>query len=122
MRTPQTRTPLTRRVYGETIRDVSALEDMLKASDAEFREPARTLAGTSCFIVYARKDQESKTSYLAGSSPVQKFQPALKPAASPVVVERIEDGFLFKNAQATLDEWKIEPYLDHWTESMRKAC
>ena len=31
---------------------------------------------------------------------MNKFQPAIKPAVSPVIVERLEDGFLFKNVQA----------------------
>jgi hypothetical protein len=69
-----------------------------------------------------RSSQEpSKTSMMVPSSPIQKYQPALKPAISPAVVEQIEDGFMYKSPQITLSEWGIAPYVDLWSESMRKV-
>ncbi|KAJ3297935.1 hypothetical protein HK104_011335 [Borealophlyctis nickersoniae] len=54
------------------------------------------------------------------SPPVSKFQPAIKPLVTAVVKERIEDGLVIKDAQQTLEEWKIEQYIDAWVENMRQ--
>lgn len=64
------------------------------------------------------KSQELKKVVLTDN--LQKFQPAAQ-YQIPVKVERIEDGFLFKNTSATMEEFhSIAPLLDDWCEGIRK--
>ncbi|KAI8927752.1 cytochrome B561, N terminal-domain-containing protein [Entophlyctis helioformis] len=70
----------------------------------------------------ASKDPFANTfGSLAASTPsIPRFQPAIKPTATLVAKEVIEDGLPVKDAAKLLDEWKTEPYMDEWAESMRK--
>ena len=64
-----------------------------------------------------KANQDLKKVALADN--LQKFQPATQYQV-PVKVERIEDGFLYKNTSATMDEfYSIAPLLDDWCEGIR---
>jgi hypothetical protein len=62
--------------------------------------------------------QERKS--IATTDNLQKFLPASQLKVQ-VKVERIEDGFLFKNTSATMEEfYDVAPLLDDWCEGIRK--
>ncbi len=66
--------------------------------------------------VHSHKERSPITS----TDNLQKFLPACQ-AKVQVKVERIEDGFLFKNTSATMEEfYDVSPLFDDWCEGIRK--
>lgn len=57
------------------------------------------------------------------SPSVLKFKAAskLSSTADRVVKERIEDGLVVKDPATVIFELKIDPYIDEWTENIRKV-
>ncbi|KAJ3305552.1 hypothetical protein HDV03_001418 [Kappamyces sp. JEL0829] len=71
--------------------------------------------------------ETASPSMLQESSPFQgsislnsRFQHALKPTQSPVRKEVIEDGLVFKDAELSLEQWRVENYIDTWSDRLRE--
>lgn len=110
----------------EPIRDNAALEKLLQnietttrmwQSDTTGAEAAGSSSGTYLFTSAA-----GGVSTFSTSPSVPKFKAASKLSATAdrVVKERIEDGLVVKDPATVIFDLKIDPYIDEWTENVRK--
>jgi hypothetical protein len=56
------------------------------------------------------------------AAPTHHFQPALKPVVPLSTKQVFEDGMSIKDAEKTLSDLNVRPYLDLWSENMRKVA